>query len=62
MGWKSTVDITREDALQLIRAELFRKLGVFEQLDNSEIEKLLYSLDYGDDPDLAYYGHNFNIL
>ena len=31
-------------------------------MSNSELEDELYNLNYGDDPNLPYYGHNFNII
>jgi len=55
MGWKSTVDITRDEAIGLI----FTKLGYSHKLSNSELADLVESLGYGDDPDLPYFGHNF---
>jgi len=55
MGWKSTVEITRDEAIRLI----FEKLGYGNNLSNSELADLVESLGYGDDTDLPYFGHNF---
>ena len=55
MGWKSTVNITRDEAIRLI----FEKLGYGNKLSNSELSDLVESLGYGDDINLPYFGHNF---
>jgi len=57
MGWKSTVDITRSEALRLIIAVLTD----VNDMSDSELEDLLYTLGYGDKPELEYYGHNFHV-
>ena len=57
MGWKSTVDITRDEAIRLI----FTKLSYTYKMSNSELEDMVESLGYGDDTHLPYYGHNFNV-
>ena len=58
MGWKSTVDITRDEAISLI----FAKLATIHTLSDSELADLLESLGYGEDSNLVYYGHNFNVI
>ena len=58
MGWKSTIDISREEAERLIAIRMM----VLSHLTNREIEELLMSLGFGDEPELAHYGHNFNII
>ena len=55
MGWKSTIDITREEAKRLI----LQKLVNFDQVSDRELADMVESLGYGEDPDLEYYGHNF---
>lgn len=60
MGWKSTLDITREQAIEMIMLGLNRK--PFEEMSNQELEEMLYSLGYGDKPELGYYGYNFSVL
>ena len=57
MGWKSTIDLTREEAI----AELVKQMGTLNDKSNSEIEEMLYSYGFGDDGRLKWYGHNFNI-
>lgn len=58
MGWKSTTDITRKDAIELI----FQHLSKVHYMSNTEIEDLLETLGFGDDSDKPYFGHNFNII
>ena len=60
MGWKSTIDITREQAINLILAAQDRKS--YEEMTNEELENLLYGFGYGDDTRLSYYGYNFSII
>lgn len=57
MGWKSTVDITRTQALALIM-EYALQCG---NLSDVELEDLLETLGYGDNTNLPYFGYNFNI-
>lgn len=52
MGWKSTVDITREKAIELIMARIMFS-------SNRELSNALDALGYGDNTDLPYYGCNF---
>jgi hypothetical protein len=58
MGWKSTIDITRTQALSLIIDYALQ----CNNLSDSELEDLLNTLGYGDNPRLPYVGHNFNIV
>jgi hypothetical protein len=58
MGWKSTIDITRTQALALIM-DYALQCG---NLSDSELEDLLETLGYGDNPNLPYVGYNFNII
>ena len=57
MGWKSTIDITRKQALALV-IDYSLKCG---NLSDSELEDLLEHLGYGDNTNLPYFGYNFNI-
>lgn len=59
MGWKSTIDITREQAINLILAAQDRKS--YEEMTSEELENLLYGFGYGDTR-LSYYGYNFSII
>ena len=60
MGWKSTLDITREHAIKLILAAQTKT--PFHEMTNSELEEQLYTYGYGDDTTLPHYGHNFSVL
>ena len=58
MGWKSTIDITRNEAKRLI----IQKLAMLDELTNKELEDMVEELGYGDDTNLQYYGYNFNVV
>ena len=67
MGWKSTIDVTREEAVKAIVNEVLKKseeriIWEYERLDNEKLEDVLYTLRFGDDPDKPYFGYNFNII
>jgi hypothetical protein len=55
MSWKSTVDITRKEAIQLI----FSRMADVHQMSDRDLGDLLEALGYGDDANLPYFGHNF---
>jgi hypothetical protein len=55
MGWKSTIEITRDEAIRLI----FNKLSEAHKMSDNQLADVVESLGYGDDPDLPYFGHNF---
>lgn len=59
MGWKSTIDITREEAIYAIISSLEKK--PYDDMTNEELENLMYELGIGDDINKPYFGHNFNI-
>jgi hypothetical protein len=58
MGWKSTITITRSEAIRLI----IEKIANFDNISNDELEIQLYNLGFGDDDNLPYYGYNFSIV
>jgi hypothetical protein len=57
MGWKSTVTITRKEAIQLIVNRLDE--SIYEKMSNEDLADMVESLGYGDEVGLAYYGANF---
>lgn len=57
MGWKSTINITRKEAIQAIMAAIDKT--PYDDLSNTELEDILYSMGFGDDFDKPYYGYNF---
>lgn len=59
MGWKSTIDITRAEAIQAIMASLDKT--PYDEMSDDELKDLMYQLGIGDDVDKPYYGHNFSI-
>jgi hypothetical protein len=59
MGWKSTIDITRSEAIRAIIDTINRKS--YDEMSNEELEDVMYGLGIGDDVGKPYFGHNFNI-
>lgn len=57
MGWKSTVDISRDEAIRLIH----KRLNNIDELSNEELSEMLGSIGYGDDVGLKYLGCNFYV-
>ena len=55
MGWKSTIAISRRQAIRLIKNKL-------EESSNQELEDTLENIGYGDNVELSYFGHNFRVL
>ena len=60
MGWKSTIDITREQAIAAIMGSV--KKTPYDDMTNRELEEVMYDLNIGDDLDKPYFGRNFNIV
>lgn len=58
MGWKSTVNITREEALSLC----FSFLSKLHTKSNEDLGDIVGALGYGEDQSLPYYGHNFWVV
>ena len=54
MGWKSTIERSREKALSLIMSRLY-------SASDEELSQTLESLGFGENDELEYYGHNFNV-
>jgi virulence-associated protein VapD len=61
MGWKSTVDITREQAIGLATKELAKKIAEIYTMSDTELGDLIEQLGYGETQGMEYFGHNFNI-
>ena len=59
MGWKSTIEITRKEAIQAIISSLDKT--AYDEMSNEELEDIMYQMGIGDDIDKPYYGHNFTI-
>ncbi|GEM_PF-3223564 len=59
MGWKSTIEITRKEAIQAIISSLDKT--PYDEMTNEQLEDMMYQLDIGDDVDKPYYGYNFTI-
>lgn len=59
MGWKSTIEITRKDAIRAIISSLDQT--PYDEMTNEQLKDLMYKLDIGDDLNKPYYGHNFII-
>ena len=61
MGWKSTVDITREQAISLATRELAKKIGEIHTMSDTQLEDYLEELGYGETQGMEYFGNNFRI-
>ena len=59
MSWKSTIEITRREAIQAIISSLDKT--PYDEMTNEQLENMMYQLDIGDDFNKPYYGHNFTI-
>lgn len=59
MGWKSTIEITRRQAIQAIISSLDKT--PYDEMSNGQLEDMMYELNIGDDIDKPYFGHNFII-
>lgn len=59
MGWKSTIEISKRDAIKAIREVMGDEL---ENKSPEELATMMYELNIGDDPNLPYLGYNFNII
>ena len=58
MGWKSTIDISRAEAIDAIREDFFK----LDKKTNNELAVILMALGFGDDTEKKWYGHNFCVL
>lgn len=59
MGWKSTIELTRKEAISAIMQCLEKT--PYDEMSNEELEEIMYGLGLGDDIDKPYYGCNFTI-
>lgn len=59
MGWKSTIEITRREAIQAIISSLDKT--PYDEMSNEQLEDMMYGLNIGDDINKPYFGHNFTI-
>jgi len=55
MGWKSTINITREEAIEAIEEQM---ITLHDKTD-SELVDMLEGYGFGDNSELKWYGHNF---
>ena len=58
MGWKSTIDVNREEVIK----EISLAMVSISHKSNSELEQMLYDLNFGDDASLKWFGYNFNVI
>lgn len=54
MGWKSTKQISRTEALSLI-------IGHIAESSNDELGNILETLGFGEKSELKYLGYNFDV-
>ena len=60
MGWKSTIQITRREAIKAIMESLDKT--PYDEMSDEQLVDVMYGLDIGDDLNKPYYGHNFWIV
>jgi hypothetical protein len=60
MGWKSTIELTRREAINVIMESLDKT--PYDEMTNEELEDMMYGLNIGDDINKPYFGHNFTII
>lgn len=60
MGWKSTITISREAAINAI-LDILKEKSPYHRMTNDELERCMYNLGIGEDVDKPYFGHNFEI-
>jgi hypothetical protein len=60
MGWKSTIEISREESIKLIQSKMSDE--VFKSMLNRDIEYIMEDMGFGDNPDWEYFGHNFFVV
>jgi len=58
MGWKSTLDLTRDEAVSLIQ----KRMANLNEFSDSELEEMIEGLGYGENTELPHYGYNFSIV
>lgn len=57
MGWKSTMEITRRQAISAIMQAIDKT--PYDDMTNEQLEDMMDRLGIGEDFDKPYYGHNF---
>ena len=60
MGWKSTIEITRQEAIRLILQRM--NDNILNSLSNRDLEYMVEDIGYGDNPEWEYFGHNFFVV
>ena len=55
MGWKSTINITRGEAIKSIVEQMI----TLDDKTNKELEDMLEDYGFGNDSKLKWYGYNF---
>ena len=55
MGWKSTINVTRDEAIKAI----VEQMVTLNDKTNKELEDMLEDYGFGHDSKLKWYGHNF---
>lgn len=60
MSKKSIVEITRDEAIRLIKSK--STINFFDDLFNRDLEYIIEDIGYGDNPDWEYYGNIFFVV
>jgi hypothetical protein len=60
MGWKSTIFLTRDQAIEAIIKSM--NPIPFDEMSNDQLEDMMYGLNIGDDTNKPYYGYTFSVF
>ena len=60
MGWKSTITITRREAITAIMQAVDKT--PYDELSNEELSLMMDRLGIGEEVGLPYHGHNFSVV
>lgn len=60
MGWKSSITLTRREAIVAIVKSLDKT--PYDEMTNEQLEEKMSELNIGDDMNLPYYGYNFCVV
>jgi hypothetical protein len=59
MGWKSTINITRREAITAIMHAVDKT--PYDDMTNEQLEDMMCELGIGNEIGLPYYGYNFDV-
>jgi hypothetical protein len=60
MKFKTTIEISRDEAIRLIKSKM--EFEITRNMLNKDLEYMVEDMGFGDNPDWEYYGHNFFVV